>query len=547
VISTCLAQFTLLLPLGGRVLRAGLAANLGGAFACLIYFHLLHRLLAANAHTPRLTLWLSMLGSLLLCLSDPMQSASSAAGGGSVAFALTLGALAVHARLLHPATQPAAKGEQVLLGVLAVAALFEQLWAGIAIALFVGIERALSRGAARVHARAVALGALLAAGACSVPLLLMLRPHRTLPELPMLGESLALLGDLVQLNRGGVHWWADPGSVLLVAAVLGACWATAKPLLRANALSWLGVLVTASVVGTAPTAGQESMSSVLRLAAFAAVVMFATIATQTAALLLIRSRAAYVGGSVFLLPTAYALLIAVHADEADIHAESARRNGNDVFTQEAIWTLPRNAILLLNTPELAQRVWAERLAHGMRSDVLVITPRQLQRRSRINRLLQAEPVLAPLVRDWVLRGRPSEYVLSQLADVRPVFLELDRTWDQRVREHLSAWGLWLEYHSQTLGRSDRYAKMATTRTGVERVIEISKGSVPPDSSTLHFVAMRLKEQVLVSAGLGDRPMLYPLLDQLDRTGAERAFAKSTRKMLEEKPLGPIDWAALQAL
>ncbi len=549
VLSAVLAQFTRLVPLGNLVFRAALVANVGAGMACLVFFHLLHRLLASNAHTPRLTVWLSMLGSMLLSLSTPMQRAATSAGGASVAVALGLGAIALYERAVLPSEPATSKRVQIALGALLVMAFFEQYWAAF-IALFViGVERALTRGrGGRVEARMTLFGALIAAAACSAPLLRMQRPHRLIPELPSLITSLGYSGNSpLAMTWGGVHWWNDSGLSLACAALLGALWCAAKPPLRARAFGWFGVLVVASGFGDPPVGVRESPVAALRVMAFAAVVVLATITAQTLALLLLRSRVTHLGGAVFVIPIAYFLLIAVHADEADIEATSAFWYGNDVFTQEAIWTLPRNSVLLLQSPEYAYRVWAERLAHGMRPDVLVVTPQQLGQRKGLNRLLESESAFAPLIRDWVLKGRPSEYVLSQLADVRPLFVELSPNWDVRVREHLSAWGLWSEFHSQTLGRSDRYSKMASTRVSVDRVIEVCKGSVPPDKSTLHLVALRLKEQTMVAASLGDRPGLAPLLEELDKTGAQHAFVVALRKLLDDKPHGPLDWTQLQAL
>lgn len=549
VVSAVLAQFAVLVPLGNRVFRAALVANLGAAMACLVFFHLLHRLLSSNAHTPRLSVWLSMLSSLLLSLSTPMQRAATSAGGASVAVALGLGAIALYDRSGQPSEPAPSKRAQIALGMLLVTAFFEQYSAAV-IALFViGAQRVLTRErASRTEVRLSLFGAFVGAAACSVPLLRMQRPHRSIPELPSLVTSLGHGGSrLPSVAWGGVRWWSDSGLLLACAALLGALWCLAKPPLRARALGWFGVLVLASVFGDAAVEFRESPVAALRVLAFAAVIVLATIAAQTLALLLIRTRVTYLGGSIFVIPIVYFLLIAVHADDADLEAASAFWYGNDVFTQEAVWTLPRNSVLLLQTPEYAYRIWAERLAHGMRPDVLVVTPQQLGQRKGLNRLLESESAFAPLIRDWVLKGRPSEYVLSQLADVRPLFVELSPNWDVRVREHLAAWGLWSEFHSQTLGRSDRYSKMASTRGSVERVIEVCKGSVPPDTSTLHFVSMRLKEQVMVAASLGDRPGLTPLLEELDKTGAQRTFVTGLRKLLNDKPHGPLDWTQMQSL
>ena len=285
----------------------------------------------------------------------------------------------------------------------------------------------------------------------------------------------------------------------------------------------------------------------LRVLAAAAVIAFATLAAQTLALLLLRSHVSLLGGSVVVVVVLYALLVVVHADDADIALETRFVRGNDVLTEQAIWTLPKRSLLLVRTRELAYRIWAERLVHGARPDVLVTAPYLLQHRPDLDRLLAIEPALTPLVREWLVRGRPSEYVLSQLADVRPLFAEMDMTWDVRLREHLSAAGLWSEFHSQSLGRSDRYAKMLSTRASVDRVIAACKGSVPPDAATQQLVGMRVREHVLLAAANGDRPELSELLEELERLATQKSLAAALKQLLDNKAHGPIDWERLDAL
>jgi hypothetical protein len=141
----------------------------------------------------------------------------------------------------------------------------------------------------------------------------------------------------------------------------------------------------------------------------------------------------------------------------------------------------------------------------------------------------------------VIRGRPTEYSLSQLADVRPLFVELDPTWDARLREHVGARGLWSEFHSQSLGRSDRYGLMNVTRPAVDRVIDQCKSSVPTDTATLRMVSLRLKEQASVFATFGDRVGLYPILDELSQMGTETPYVAAAKSAAERKPSGPIAW------
>ena len=289
---------------------------------------------------------------------------------------------------------------------------------------------------------------------------------------------------------------------------------------------------------------RDSSTISLRILAFAACVLLATLAAQTLALTLLRAGVSYLGASVVVIVTLYAMLVAVHADDADYAAEGRTLRGNSVFTQEAFWMLPRRSLLLLRHRELAYRAWATRLAEGMRSDVLVITADRLQRSPDANRLLALEPAMAPMIREMVIRGRPTEYALSQLADVRPLFVELEPTWDIRLREHVGARGLWSEFHSQSLGRSDRYAALMSSRPPVDRVIDVCIATVPPDATTLHFVSLRLKEQASVFAAFGDRPGIFPLLDELSRLGTDSTYVAAAHKLLEQKPHGPVSWESL---
>jgi hypothetical protein len=303
------------------------------------------------------------------------------------------------------------------------------------------------------------------------------------------------------------------------------------------------VLLLACIFGTPESPLRESPTLPLLILAIAGAVLLATVAAHTLALALLRIGVSYLGASVVVVVALYAMLVAVHADAADYAAEGRTLRGNDVFTQEALWTLPQHSLLLLRHRELAYRVWAARLAEAMRPDVLVLTPERLQRNPDANRLLALEPALAPLIREMVIHGRPTEYALSQLADARPLFVELDPSWDIRLREHLAARGLWSQFYSQSLGRSDRYAAMMSTRPSVDRVINVCNSTVPSDTTTLHFVSLRLKEQASVFAALGDRPGLVPLLDQLNQLSSEARFVTNARRLLDDKPRGPVDWDA----
>ena len=541
--SCVLGQLTLALPVANRVYRAALVANLGAVACALLFFELMQWTLAQNARTPRLTLLFAMLGAALLAVGGPMQRNATCAGGASVAVALALGALVLDPKTKSRRDREPPRRALFLVGLLLVAASAERFWAGAAALCFIAGRRLLARESVALgDSRRVFVGVLTACLAFSVPLLRMQMPHRLVPELPSLAAS---LGDtwsgMFHVTMGGLRIWKDAGLLLSIASLAGAIWGLWRRVLRPATFGWLLVLALACVFGAADSPLSESPAAALRILAFAACVALATITAQTLALGLLKVRVSYLGASVIVVVTLYAMLVAVHADDADFAAEGRAHRGNAVFTEEAFWVLPRRSVLLVQHRELAYRAWASRLADGVRGDLLILTPARLQHNPDASRLLAMEPALAPLVREMVIRGRPTEYSLSQLADARTLFIELDPTWDARLREHVGARGLWSEFHSQSLGRSDRYNLMNSTRLAVDRVIDECKSSVPADTTTLRVVSLRLKEQASVFASFGDRVGLYPILDQLGRMGTEAPYVAAAKSATERKPHGPIDW------
>ncbi len=548
LVSCVVAQLTLWLPVGNRVFRAGLSANLGVAMAALAFFELLRLSLAHNARTPKLTALFAALGSLWLSFGLPMQYGGTCAGGASIAVAMALTSLLLDQKLTARKGRDASRWAFAL-GLVLMATLAEKCWAGLAAIAAIAVRRLVGQVAFNPReSRYSLLGTAVGCFGLGVPLLRMQMPHRRLPALPSLYASLGdTWSEMFKTSLGGVRFWHDAGLFLTVAACAGALWGLSRKVLRPVTLGWAAIVVVACVFGAPENPLRESPTLSLRILAFAACVMLATLAAQTLALGLLNVRVSYLGASVIVVLTLYAMLVAVHADDADFAAEGRTYRGNLVFTEEAFWMLPRRSVLVLRRRELAHRAWASQLAEGLRPDILVVTPERLQRNPDANRLLAIEPAMAPLVREMVIRGRPSEYALSQLADARPLFVERDPSWDVRLLEHLGAQGLWSEFHSQTLGRSDRYTAMTTTRPSVDRVIEVCKSTLPPDTATLHVIALHLKEQASVFATFGDRPGLFPLLDEIEQLGTESAYVRAARKAAELKPRGPLTWDSIVPL
>src|SRR5262249_29849940 len=153
--------------------------------------------------------------------------------------------------------------------------------------------------------------------------------------------------------------------------------------------------------------------------------------------------------------------------------------------------------------------WSAQLLRGERPDVLVVPATLLERGALRRRLLDAEPALAPLLRDLALGGKPSEFALTSLADARALFVELDASWDERLSEHVVPEAFWLRFYANPMGRSDRTTALERAGRRFERVVA---AATPKDAA-----AGALATREVVVAGLRQRALF--LLARRDRDAA----------------------------
>ncbi|MCC6216733.1 MAG: hypothetical protein IT376_17870 [Polyangiaceae bacterium] len=509
-LSLALGAVASLLPLGGRVLRVALPAAIAVGLAGLLTYRLARRALAAAGTTPRLTPPLALAGALLAVLASPWQLHGTIAGGATIAAALCL--LAID---LGPVRGSDARlwGAQ---GALLAAAALESRAAGVAVLL-------------ALAARGVALGSAptrrelgwLAAGSAATALLLLAPAWLR----PLSGRAFVDLGvDLadVRLERDGPSpasalglWVGDVGIVSLALAAAGAAIGLFHRASRPAILP-LTLLVSFDAVSPAVRGGLliHDPFAAPRLLALAALGVLAAAGVHRAVLALLRVRVPLAQPASVLLVVFTFTLVLVTAEDASYAADRREQRGADAFTEEALGGAPPRAIILVRSEPLAWRLWAARAAHGARPDVVVVPVPLLHRGSVARRLVEAEPLLAPLIRDYAVQGRTTEHALSSLADARPLLVERDPDLDPRLVDHLVPHGAWLELRAHALGRSDRTTSLAGVRATWRRAVAAVRHPRHRDRATEHVIASRLRDQIVTLVELGDRESGRALLDEL---------------------------------
>jgi hypothetical protein len=529
-----------LLPLGGRWLRASwLEACAVGLAARLVYGRA-RVLLARAGEAPRLTPALALAAALTAVLSPSFQLEGTALGGAALATALALFALAAFEKL--PA-RDARSG--LLLGAL------------------------IALTAAESHTAAVALLAALAVHAVA---------RQRLPELASVLAGLCgalavalVFGAALCLRSLAPHAWQDLGFGLgqssltggdasadrttALAAFLGeiglmpfglAVFGLATGLLRRATRRALLPIVALVLVDLALPAPRVALLmpdpfGPPRLLAVAGLGIGAALGVQAAALALLRARLPFARPAAVLLVVFDFTLVFAGSEASALATERRTAVTNEVWTDEGLGSLPPRALLLARSEAIAWRLWSAQLVRGERPDIVVVPTTLLERGALRRRLLAAEPALAPLLRDIALGGKPSEYALTTLADARPLFVELDASWDERLSDHIVPQSFWLRFRANPVGRSDRNVALARAGTRFDRVVSaVLPGDDPePTAATRAVVIASLRQRALFLAARHDRETALETATVLERLAPKDAVAERVRRELARKAPGEV--------
>lgn len=553
-VSSVLMQLSSLLPLAGRHLRAALVSALALSVAAHIVYRLARATLEASGWTPRLTPPLALVAALGAGLGMTWQLEGTIAGGATLAAALALGALLTRpgAKRRMYGTRPRVGDARVWVGYggLVALAASESHAAGLAVAAALGVQvLVLGDVPPRKHGLLMAAGFAAVSLACLTPMLA--RPFSAQAG-PHLGfdpgtAGVASIDHAAERVGALAAWSTDVGVVSLALAAWGTVWGLWKPRMR-WLVAPLVTFVAADAVFPAAALGggvvaADPLASV-RLLAVASLAILAALGVHASVLNLARSRIPFARPAAALLVAFSFTLVLMTAEQSSHVADRRQQHGAEVWTDEALGALPHRAVLLVRSPEAAWRLWAARVVRGERPDVTVVPMPLIDRGNVAFRLLEQEQNLAPLVRDVAVSGQPGEYALSTLADARPVYVELNPTWDRRLFAHLTPEPQWLSFAPTALGRSDREKALKRARTSFDRVWEAARRPPPVDQATSSVLRARTHEQAMVLATLGDREGLALVLTDLEGLDPNDPFVKTLRERMEAKKRGRIDVANL---
>lgn len=540
-LSMVLGGLASLLPVGGRLLRVGLVSALGLALGARCIYELGQRALDANARTPRLTPPLALAAALTATLAPAWQLEGTIAGGATLAATLLLAGLLIPS---SAAPEPrAALGLGALVGLTA----FENHAAALALLGALGVQACVRR---QLPARRSALFALAGfattAAMCAAPTLL--RPLSGHAWMNFgYGLSAADLTRTVAARPGAIAmWFRDVGVVSLTLAAGGGAWGLLRGRTRL-CVAPLAALVAFDALFPASAGALLAPDALapLRLAAIAALAIGAALGVHTAALAARRTGPPMGELAGVLLIVFQFTLVLVTAEDSGPVADRHAQHGAEVWTDETLGRLPVHSLLLVRSRAVAWRLWAARVVRGERPDLIVVPLPLLDRGAIASELLARERKLAPLIRDMMINGSPSEYSLSTLAAARPLYVEFNPAWDPRLIDHLVPVPLGLRFAPHALGRSDRRAGIDAERQAFEHVL--AAATSPPgqrDRATLSVLGARIKEQAVALAALGDRKGVAALLGELSQIHRDSAFVTAVKTRLGHSRRGRIDVAGL---
>ncbi len=511
VLSGALGGLFSLLPIGGKLFRLELASALLSGVTTTLLFAWAR---GPRRHTSPLRLLLALCAALTASLSTDWRLASTTSGSPLLAIAIALFA--------QRAPLSSSIG-WLLQGTLLGACLVESHAVGLA-----GLLAAVTRAACRDELPTLRqVGILvLAAGIAGVVCLVPSTLERLAPTGGMsLGFALGLPN--AAPPETPLPLFSELGWYSLVLALLGIVATGFRPSER-PATAVACVWVALAIPFNEPS---------LRLLALAgAAVMGASGAHFTVGWLADRRLPfANLGlRLVFVLHIGVLLLGAERArQELDRRSVSATRQ----WTHEAFERLPAGSLLLAQDAAVAWRFWAEQASGGLRPDVLVVPRPLLAHGGLAAQLLSREPQLGPLIRDVAIQGAAGEFALSQLADARPLMVELNPSWDRRLVAHLTPQNLWLRFAPHALGSSDRDRGVDSAERSIRRVLRYAQPLHGTDWTTLGHLRSEIFDQGSAVALTGDKGVGERLLDHLRQVAPSTPETQLLVERLSERNNG----------
>ena len=542
LISAALSSAFGLLPLGGRTLRAEFQSALALGIAALFAYRLARRLLILWGGETWVVGPLALMSALGAVLGPSWMLEGTAPGGHSLSAALALAALLVSLESDSPNLR-----RSFGIGVLVAATALESRWTalGLAAALCLRLPFLTVPPGGR---DAMAFGA----GAAAVGLYpLALWVSLSMSVAPEAGVVLGLIG-----HGGSVSpvqspalsaWLGQMGLCALVFSLAGCSVCLFDRRLRRTALPLLVFVVVDLTLGAAgldPT--RHDPLSAVRLLALTALSASGALALRFATSWLVRARIPFAEPASVLLVVYGFTLVLMGAESSARASETRAQSLAEAWTDAAFSSLPAHSAVLVRSDAVYFRLLAARVMRGSRPDVLLVPLELLERGGGRAELFAREQGLLPLVREILLTGKPSEFALSALSDVRPTYVQLDPSWDARLSSHLVPQEFFTRFAPQPLARSDRRQERSRSALDFSHLMSRLERLKEADPSTRRVMVGGLAERALVLAALGDREAAEDAVRELVRLDPRSTLAPRLRERLEKPGKGRVDVSGLYA-
>jgi hypothetical protein len=529
----------MLVPIGTRAMRAGLASALV-AGACGAIAFVVARRLAVGVRpataSSRLMSAVAAVAVLSAVLAPVWQVEASAPGGAVVGAAIVIAALALGSAGAG-ASASAGAGAGAIAFLLGLATSYEPLvFVASVMAVAPWVERAVR---ARAIDRAGAIDAAIAFGLGLLPLGLEAAVSRRTPDIALVAAKpfASSIGERAGAHAAiGAFATAEIGTLMLVAAGSGAVLVALVPGAR-RALFSLASVIAVGVVGIelGAASGPSHVAAVV-LAATCAVHILASVALVAAVIAISKLRVPFAEASAALVVVLELVLPVRAADETLSRRETRAPHASSVWNEVAWGPVPPAAVVLVSEPGTMRRIAASRATGEMRADLLVVPTFALPSRAT-DHALRAEPKLAPLYRDIALGTTPEELSLATLATERPLVAGFDPRWDRGLARHFVPVGLTTRFEPEPRGSSDRRRGLDAFTPEKERLVRVAIARRDPELATA--TARLLRGRAIGMAACGEREVLSRALDDLRPFAPDDAVASAlVRRIVTSK--GPIE-------
>jgi hypothetical protein len=228
-----------------------------------------------------------------------------------------------------------------------------------------------------------------------------------------------------------------------------------------------------------------------------------------------RARVPFAEASAALLVVLELVLPVKAIDETTTRRDGRAPQASAIWSDIAWGAAPPAAVILVADRGTMQRVASARAVGAMRGDLVVVPAFDVQGRAA-RRALASEPKLAPMFRDVALGIPPEELSLATLSAQRPVLATFDPKWERSLARHLVPIGLTSRFEPEPRGSSDRKQALDAFLPARDRLVRVVVAK--KDAELAAATAALLRARAVGMAATGEREMLARALDDL------RAFA-----------------------